>query len=116
MYHYKTLGLYITNIYVSHLEIRTDIITKIPNNEAHLITDDFNIEHPMFGTTDLLTNRTGRLIEQRQDEENYIILNNYESTHKDGGPLDVHLAIYKLTSLLIIFMSSSKALVIIIQW
>ena len=46
----------------------------------------------MFGANDLTTNRTGKLIEQWLDEENYIILNNYGCTHKDGGTLDVHLA------------------------
>ena len=96
----KVLGLYVANIYVSpHLEIRTDLITKIANNEAHLITGDINIRHPKFGANDLTTNRTGKLIEQWLDEENYIILNNYYCTHKDGGKLDVHLANPKLTSL-----------------
>ena len=53
----KTLGLYITNLYVSpKLEIRTDLITKIANNEAHLITGDIIIKHPMFGANDLTTN------------------------------------------------------------
>ena len=56
----KTLGLYKTNIYVSlYLEIRTDLITKIANNEAHLIAGDINIKNPMFGVNDLTTNRTG---------------------------------------------------------
>ena len=41
----KTLGLYITKFYVSlHLEIRTDLITKIANKEAHLITGDIIIK------------------------------------------------------------------------
>ena len=96
----KVLGLYVTNIYVSpHLEIRTDLITKTANNEAHLITVDINVKYPMFGANDLTTNRTGKLIEQWLDEENYIILNNYDCTHKDGGTLDVHLGSPKLTSL-----------------
>ena len=95
----KVLGLCVTNIYVSpHLEIRTDLITKIAN-EAHLINGDNNEKHPMFGTNDLTTNRTGKLIEKWLDEENYIIINNYECTHKDGGTLDVHLANPKLTTL-----------------
>ena len=76
-----------------------DLITKIANNEAHLITGEINIKHPMFGVNDLTTNRTGKIIEQWFDEENYIILNNYDCTHKDGGTLDVHLANSKLTSL-----------------
>ena len=55
----KTLGLYITNIYASpHLELRTDLITKISNNEAHLVTGDINIKHPMLGINDLTTNKT----------------------------------------------------------
>ena len=96
----KTLGLYITNIYLSpKLEIRTGLITKIANNEAHLINGEANIKHPMFGANDLTTNRTGKLIEQWLDEENYVILNNCNCTHKDGGTLDVHLANAKLTSL-----------------
>ena len=53
----------------------------------------------MFGANDLTTNRTGKLIEQGLDEENCIILNNYDCTHKDGGTLDVHLANPKLTRL-----------------
>ena len=89
----KVLGLYVTNIYVSpHLEIRTDLITKIANNEAHLITGDINVKHKIFGANDLTTNKTG-IIEQWLDKENYIILNNYDCTHKDGG------ANPKLTSL-----------------
>ena len=96
----KLLGLYLTNIYVSpRLEIKTDLITKIANDEGHLLTGDINVKHPMFGAYDLTTNRTGKLIEQWLDEENYIILNNYDCTHKDGGTLDVHLANPKLTSL-----------------
>ena len=97
----KVLGLYVTNNYVSpHLEIKTDLITKTANNEAHLITGDINVKHPMFGANDLTTNKTGKLIEQWLDEENNIILNNYDCTHKDGGALDVHLAKPKFTSLL----------------
>ena len=96
----KLLGLYVTNIYVSpRLEIKTDLITKIANDEGHLLTGDINVNHLMFGAYDLTTNRTGKLIEQWLDEENYIILNNYDCTHKDGGTLDVHLANPKLTSL-----------------
>ena len=53
----------------------------------------------MFGAQVLTTNRTGKLIEQWVDEENYITLNNYDCIHKDGGTLDVHLANSKLTSL-----------------
>ena len=53
----------------------------------------------MFGANDLTTNRLGKLIEQWLGEENYIILNIYDCTHKDGGTLDVHLANPKLTSL-----------------
>ena len=105
----KTLGLYITNIYVSpHLKIRRYLITKLANNEPHFITGDINIKHPMFGTNNLTTNRTGKTIEQRLDEENYIILNNYNCTHNDGGTLNAHLA----NSNLVIFMSSTKVLVI----
>ena len=112
----KTLGLYITNIYVSpHLEIRTYLITKIANNEPHLITGDINIKHPMFRTNNLTTNRTGKTIEQWLDKENYIILNNYNCTHKDGGTLDAHLANSKLTSFFDNFMSSTKVLVITTQ-
>ena len=37
---------------------------KIPNNEAHLITGDINIKHPMIGLSDLITYRTGKIIEQ----------------------------------------------------
>ena len=48
MYHYKTLG---------------PNNKKIPNNKAHLITGDINIKHPMIGANDLLTNRTGRIVE-----------------------------------------------------
>ena len=80
----KVLGLYVTDIYVlPHLELRTDLITKIANNEAHLITGDINEKHPMFGANDLTTNRTGKLIEQWLDEENYIILKKYDCAHKD---------------------------------
>ena len=46
-------------------EKRTDLVTKIPNIEAHLITGDINIKHAMIGATDLLTNRTGEIIEHR---------------------------------------------------
>ena len=96
----KLLGLYVTNIYVSpHLEIRTELITKIANNEAQLIIGDFFVNYPMFGANDLTTNKTGKLIEQWLEEENYTILNNYDCTHKDGGTLKVHLANPKLTSL-----------------
>ena len=52
-------------------------MTEITNNEAHLITGDNNIKHPMFETKDLTTNRTGKLNEQWLDEENYTIINNY---------------------------------------
>ena len=100
----KVLGLYVTNIYVSpQLKKRTDLITKIANSEAHLITGDINVKHPMFGANDLTTNRTGKLNEQWFDEENYIILINLACTHKDGGTLNVHLANTKLTSLFDIF-------------
>ena len=75
-----------------------DRITKIANNEAHLITSDLIIKHPMLGYNGLTTNRTWKLIENWLDEENYLILNNYDCTHKDGGTLDVHLANTKLTS------------------
>ena len=50
----------------------------------------------MIVANDLLTNRRGRII----DEENFIMLSHYESTHKDGRTIDVHLAKSKLTSLL----------------
>ena len=52
----------------------------------------------MFGAYDLTTKRTAKLIQQWLDEENYIILNNFDCSHKDGGTLDVHLANPKLTS------------------
>ena len=60
----------------------------------------------MFGANDLRTNKTGKVIEQWLDKENYIMLNNYDCTHKDGGTLDVHLANSKLTTYLINFVSS----------
>ena len=53
----------------------------------------------MFGVNVLTPNRSGKVFEQRLDEESYIILNNYDCKHKDGGTLDVHIADSKLTSL-----------------
>ena len=84
----KIHWLFITNIYVSpQTKIRTDLATKIPNSEAHLITGDINIEQPLIGVNDQQNNRTGRII----DEENYIILNNCGATNIAGGTLDVLL-------------------------
>ena len=71
----------------------------MPINEAHLITIDINIKHPIIGVNDLINNTTGKTIEQRLEEENFIILNNHEATHKDGGTLDMNLADSKLASL-----------------
>ena len=67
--------------------------TKQRSLITNLITVDINLN--MIGANDLLTKRTGRIIEHWLDEENYIILNNYETTHKDGGTL----ANSKVTSL-----------------
>ena len=86
MYHYKTIVLYITNINVSpQLEIRADPITKTPNNEAHINSRDINGKQPMVGVNDLITNRTGKIIQKWHDKENFILTNVYEATHKEGG-------------------------------
>ena len=69
------------------------------NNEADLITGDINIKPLMIGVNDLITNRTGKLIEQWLDKEIFIIIINFEATHKDDETLDVHLANSKLTNL-----------------
>ena len=69
----KTLGIYITNIYVStQLETGTNLITKIPNNPAHLTTVDIKTKHRMIGVNDLHTNKTGNIVEQWLDGENFI--------------------------------------------
>ena len=47
------------------------LIAKIPNNEARLITFDIIVKHPMMGVNDQLIDRTGRLIEQWLEKENF---------------------------------------------
>ena len=89
-----------TNIYVSqHLEIKTGLITKIPNNETHLSTGKINVKHQVIRAKGQLSNRNRRTIEQCLDEEDYIIHNNYTATNIVGGARDVHLPYSELTSL-----------------
>ena len=95
----KTWSLHNKHLRITATKNKNGSITKIPNNEAHLITGDINIKHPMIGVNDLITNRTVKITEQWPEGEIFIILSNYEPTHKDGGTLEVHLDNSKLTNL-----------------